>query len=148
MRIDLPESELAKRYGAGEGTYELARVYGVSQRTIWNHLQAAGVPTRPRSGQLGNKSRLGQHKPGGPLYSNNYDYLVTRDRENGQCLVHRACWQACRGPIPDGHVVHHQNGDRTDNRIKNLSCLTSGEHTRLHAEARRRAILEEAGKEE
>jgi len=32
----------------------------------------------------------------------------------------------------DGEIVHHINGDRTDNRIENLSIMTVPEHVRLH----------------
>lgn len=46
--------------------------------------------------------------------------------------VHRLVWEAWHGPIPAGHVVHHVNHKRDDNRIENLRVMTSSDHSRLH----------------
>lgn len=45
---------------------------------------------------------------------------------------HRHVWEQANGPIPDGYVIHHINGNALDNRLENLAMLTSAEHTRLH----------------
>jgi hypothetical protein len=34
--------------------------------------------------------------------------------------------------LKKGEIVHHINGDRTDNRIENLQVMTQGEHINLH----------------
>ena len=133
--IPLPIDEIAARYKAGESTHALGRVYGVSQWTICDRLYAAGVEMRPSGGRLGNKNGLGNiGKPGGPLYTS-HGYLVTRDREGRKSYVHRGCWEAYHGSIPDGHVVHHRDGESANNAIENLARMTHGEHSRVHRRA-------------
>ena len=133
--IDLPVKELVLRYVEGESTRALGRAYGAGRETIRRRLLAAGVPMRPRA-QLGNKHALGQHPPGGPLHICQQGYLGTYDRTGNRCAVHRAHWEACHGPIPQGYIVHHINGDTLDNAVDNLACMTAGEHSRLHRRKR------------
>ena len=130
-KIDLPIEEIATRYGVGEGTYELACSYGVSQSTVWRRLRAAGVALRARGTSTGNKRRLGSHKRGGPLFVH-HGYLCTHDREGKDCRIHRARWEARHGPIPTAYHVHHVNEDILDNRLENLRAMTCADHMRLH----------------
>ena len=130
--IDLPVKEMVVRYEAGESTCALGRAYGVGTMTAWRRLVAAGVKMRPSGAQLGNKSKLGQHKRGGPLWVSNDGYLCTCDREGKPSRVHRAYWEVRRGPIPERNVVHHVNGNPLDNAIGNLACMMNSEHTALH----------------
>lgn len=50
--------------------------------------------------------------------------------------AHRLVWETERGPIPDGMEIHHVDFDPGNNAVDNLACLTSGDHSRLHAELR------------
>jgi len=134
-RADIPTADLIVRYETGEDTPTLALAYGVSPTTIWRRLHAAGIELRPSGGPLGNQRALGNKsrpKPQGPLHWSGRGHIRTIDRKGVRCLVHRGCWEACRGPIPEGWVVHHVNGDKTDNHIENLACMSHGEHTGLH----------------
>ena len=45
---------------------------------------------------------------------------------------HRFIWEQTYGKIPQGMIIHHKNGDRMDNRIENLECLTNSEHIKIH----------------
>lgn len=47
-------------------------------------------------------------------------------------LMHRYVWEYYNGTIPDGHVIHHKDGNKVNNDISNLECLPQNEHTRLH----------------
>jgi len=130
--IDLPVDEMAKRYEAGESTWALAVAYGVCQETVCRRLHSAGVTMRPGGFLAGHTLNRGRYKRGGPLHITSYGYLGTLDRKGGACRIHRACWEAYHGPIPDGHVIHHIDGDPANNDTKNLSCVSHGEHWRLH----------------
>lgn len=54
------------------------------------------------------------------------------DREDGITWLHREIWRDHHGDIPDGHVIHHKDGDRSNNDIDNLECVTHSEHADRH----------------
>ena len=43
--------------------------------------------------------------------------------------------------LRDDEVVHHKNGDFTDDRIRNLQVMTRGDHTRLHLKGKKQEKL-------
>ena len=36
------------------------------------------------------------------------------------------------GPIPKGKLIHHKDGDKTNDDPSNLACLTNSEHRKYH----------------
>lgn len=54
------------------------------------------------------------------------------DRERGVAWLHREVWRDHHGEIPEGHVVHHIDGDPSNNDIDNLELLTYAEHAERH----------------
>jgi tRNA-splicing ligase RtcB len=46
--------------------------------------------------------------------------------------THIVVWTHLHGPVPPGHVVHHDNHNHFDNRPENLVLMTAGAHTRFH----------------
>lgn len=62
-------------------------------------------------------------------------YIIRRIA--GKCILeHRLVWQQHFGPIPAGHVIHHKNHNKSDNRIENLELMEHRAHTLLHAKDR------------
>ena len=130
--VVLPLGEMAERYAQGEGLQSLASAYGVAIGTVWNRLHALGVKMHPSGGR---------HKPGGPLFLDGKGYLNTNDRTHRMVLVHRACFAAYYGSIPEGYVIHHVDGDIFNNAIGNLVCMPHGEHSRMHRKGGRSARI-------
>ena len=122
--VDLPMEQVVRRYRAGKSTHWLAAAYGVAISTVSIHLKRAGVKLRGHGGNCWKyKERFHTDRDG---------YLLSYDRKAKAAFLHRACWEAYHGPIPDGHVVHHIDGDKWDNEIDNLACLTRADHIAIH----------------
>lgn len=52
----------------------------------------------------------------------------------GRVKIHRKVWHDTAGPIPGGYVVHHKDGDKANNSIENLECISDAEHRKRHAQ--------------
>lgn len=124
---EYPVSEWADLYLGGYTMLEVAGYYAVGSYTVWRKLTVAGVPMR--HGQSKNLWRIR------PSHGPAHCYRVTVGRDRKKHIVHRACWEHHCGPIPEGYIIHHKNGDSTDHRIENLACMSSSEHIRLHHRA-------------
>ena len=62
----------------------------------------------------------------------NTDYKVICLPGRKHAYEHRVLWEKHFGQIPEGHHVHHKNGDKRDNRLENLELLSSFEHHSHH----------------
>ncbi len=49
-----------------------------------------------------------------------------------QFRIHRDIWEFHNGPIPEGHDIHHIDGNENNNYIENFELLSHGEHRKLH----------------
>lgn len=62
-------------------------------------------------------------------------YLTIILRDIGKrktCRIHHLVYEAFKGAIPKGFVVHHKDGNKQNNRVSNLELLTAKEHIHKH----------------
>ena len=59
-------------------------------------------------------------------------YVIRTIPGRGRITEHRWVWEQAYGPIPDGYVVHHVDGNRQNNDLSNLTLMTPSDHSQLH----------------
>lgn len=61
-------------------------------------------------------------------------YYSPRDDKKGCDMLHRMVYICNKGEIPKGYHIHHIDGDKSNNDISNLECISSYEHHKKHSE--------------
>lgn len=132
-KLDIPVGELVARYAESKtAVSELAEKYGCSINTLYDRLAKAGISRRSNSDahaglQVGDKN---PNYKGGFIDCAGYRAI---SQNNRQRRAHRVAMEEIIGrPLADDEVVHHINGDKSDNSPSNLMLMTDSEHRELH----------------
>lgn len=62
-----------------------------------------------------------------------YSPKKTESGVKGCDMLHRMVYMSVYGEIPTGYEIHHKDGDKSNNDISNLECLSVEEHREYHA---------------
>lgn len=131
--IVLPDAEVAERYKAGETIAELAASYSVSRPTLAKALDRQGVERRAAKQRAGRISgdKNPSWKGGRRRRSDGYWLVWTPE---GERLEHRVRMEAHLGrSLRDDEVVHHRDGDKSNNEPSNPQVMSQSEHARHHS---------------
>lgn len=74
---------------------------------------------------------------GGRILGNDGYWRVRTERPDRRTpyeLEHRVLWEKANGPLPRGHIIHHLNGIKSDNRLENLVAMSRADHHTKHAD--------------
>ena len=111
-------------YNSGLSCSEVGKVLGVTRQSIWQKMKNANIPMRTKKLL---PYIIYDNKKWTISKTTGY-YRLTNSRKVHVSL-HRYVWEKEIGRIPLGFDIHHINGDKTNNNIYNLECLSKAEHT-------------------
>lgn len=113
-------------YQDGYSLEQVAKAFGITRQSVY------GILSR-RGWQLRAKTFLPAIEYGGAMYTQDHDGYYRQTVGDGhRQWLHHVVWEHHFGPIPEGHEIHHRDGDKTNNAPENLACLTLSGHAQLH----------------
>jgi hypothetical protein len=84
------------------------------------------------------KKSLEKFETNPTIHINNGGYKEIYIPREGNKKYHHYVWEQSGRTIPEGFCLHHINGNKLDNRLKNLILLTHHDHHKLHNAERER----------
>lgn len=130
--IRLPDNDIALRYRNGETVAEIARSLGVSNPTVRKSLLRSGVTMRKAARRTGKAAGANNPAWRGGRRQRPDGYWMVWTPE-GERLEHRVIMERHLGRrLEDYEIVHHRDGNKSHNDIKNLEVMTQSDHARHH----------------
>lgn len=110
-------------YQQGMSCEEVGKVFGFTRQSV------AALFRRHRLERR--KKEAPKVMYNGSVYAlNGLGYYKKTARPRTQ--LHRDIWEDVNGPIPDGLLVHHKDGNKANNSLNNLELVRSEDHGRRH----------------
>lgn len=127
-RKDEKAALMYTQYQAGMSLADVAQEFGITRQSVYTMFKRRGYELRERSPISGDSL---SYK--GLTYSISGTVPYYRSTTGDRHLLHRRVWEDHNGQIPDGYDVHHRDGCKSNNTLRNLECLPKAEHTRLYS---------------
>lgn len=131
-RIHVDDQWVIRQFENGHTAAEIANDLGCSLHPIKKAMRRLGLR---RAAKARPGMRAGKNNPAwkGGERSRNDGYVLVWTQE-GERLKHRVVMEAVMGRrLEDNEIVHHIDGDKSNNNPDNLVVMTQSEHTSVHA---------------
>ena len=126
--VEIPESDLRKMTEQGHPLSVIAAKYGCSKDCVWKRMKEAGIPRLPQHSCPGARNpawKGGRCKDGDGyilIFKPDHPYATAA----GYVREHRLVMERhLKRYLLPNEVVHHMDGDRANNKKKNLKVFAS-----------------------
>ena len=146
--IDVEKTTLEELYfNQGKTLREISRELGLGYKHIWRLFEYHNIKRRVAKPRYGQKGEKNHNWKGGKTVRKGYVETRCESHPRAKRAGHYVPEQVLVMEkhlgryLRDNEVVHHINGNKLDNRIKNLKLMNlsgSGSHTGLHNQMRGR----------
>ena len=118
MKINIDELKSLREQGYSIG--EIGKMYGVTKQAIWMKLKLEGIEEKRKMIPF--------------IIYDNIKWVLYKDGyyRHSKLKLHRYVYEKEHGAIPKGFVIHHKDGDTSNNNIANLICITPQAHSNHH----------------
>jgi hypothetical protein len=145
------EEYLRNEYSAGKSMNEIGKQLGITSSAVRKYFVKYGIERRKTTDFFSSDhTKAPNWKGDRHIQSNGYVSVWCPEHPNvhkdGRIYEHQLVMEEHIGRyLKPGEVVHHIDGDKTNNDISNLMLLTNSDHMKLHAILRRAKKLAEGG---
>lgn len=141
---DLPIEEVRALYEEGMTQDEIGQRFGVSQKAVWRFMKRHGINARAAAKRDQSGPKNSAWRGGKTMSTAGYVFVRSpqhpRADAGGYVQEHILVMERKLGrPLrwfgighPKSEIVHHVNGNKTDNRPENLHLTTFQDHLALH----------------
>lgn len=136
---------LEEKYQSGMSMMDIANLLGITPSGVRKYFIKYGIPRVSRTHRFETDASKNPNWRGGRrICSNGYISIYCPDHPNASVrktmYEHQLVMEAHIGRyLEKGEVVHHIDGDKSNNDISNLLLLSSSDHAKLHAILKRSA---------
>ena len=123
-RNDAKAEAMYRRYKDGLSLVAVGKEFGMCGQGVHSIFKRRNYKLRSRS-----------YLPFVMFNGNKYSLRTTgyySSTTSKRGLLHRKVWEHHNGPIPDGMVIHHKDGDKGNNDISNLEMIELAKHSHGH----------------
>jgi len=132
--IDLNNNNFEKYISENKSCRDIAITYNVSSATICRRAKELNIKLKRKNYKLGKKHHLWQ----GGIHKSKRGYVFLKidhpnSNINGYVQEHVYIMSNKLGrKIEKNEIIHHINGDKSDNRLENLILLNNIQHCSAH----------------
>ncbi len=111
-------------YKNGYSLQKIGTLYRISRQAVYDLFKSRGYELRSK------KMEGLQELDGIKFTLMNGGYLRGTTKQ-GRMTMQKYVWEKYNGSVPDGYVIHHKNGIKTDNDINNLHLVEKSKMSKV-----------------